>query len=145
MRIGQLADACGVSDKTIRYYESIGLLAEPERTPAGYRDYDEAAVGRLRFIADAQTTGLSLAEIASVLELKDVNTSSCGHTRQLLEFHLSEIEGRIAALESTRAELARLVERARGLDPSDCSDPDRCQVIGDGIDARPARGLGSHA
>lgn len=145
MRIGQLAKLCGISDKTIRYYESIGLLPEPTRTAAGYRDYDETAVDRLRFISDAQTTGLSLAEIASVLELKDAQASSCNHTRELLEFHLSKIEGRIAALEATRAELKRLVTRARRLDPADCSDAQRCQVIGEGIKARPSRGLGAPA
>lgn len=135
MRIGELAATCGVSDKTIRYYESVGLLPAPARTPAGYRDYDEGAAARLRFIGDAQTTGLSLAEIASVLELKDAESSSCDHTRRLLEFHLDEIEGRIAALESTRAELSAMVERARALDPADCTDPQRCQVIGDGMTA----------
>lgn len=139
MRIGELASTSGVSDKTIRYYESIGLLPEPDRTAAGYRDYDDSAIGRLRFISDAQTTGLSLAEIASVLELKDAGAASCDHTRELLEFHLREIEGRIAALESTRTELHGLIERARGLSPSECTDPQRCQVIGRGIDATPPR------
>ena len=70
MRIGELADHGSVSAKTVRYYESIGLLKEPLRTASGYRDYDAAAVERLCFIRDAQASGLTLAEIASVLELK---------------------------------------------------------------------------
>jgi len=144
VRIGELAKASGVSDRTIRYYESIGLLPEPGRTPAGYRDYGSDAITRLRFVADAQTTGLSLTEIASVLELKDANTPSCDHTRELLEYHLSEIEGRIEALESTRLELRRLIGRARKLDPSDCSDPQRCQVIGAGIESQLAKRIDEH-
>ncbi|MDH3225635.1 MAG: heavy metal-responsive transcriptional regulator [Thermoleophilia bacterium] len=139
MRIGELAEATGLTDKTIRYYESIGLLPAPTRTRSGYRDYSDDAIDRLRFIGDAQTTGLSLTEITSILELKDSKAKSCDHTRQLLEFELNEIKDRITALESTRDELRRLIRRAKGLDPTDCSDPQRCQVIGDGIESRLAK------
>ena len=92
MRIGELGERAEVSTKTIRYYESLGLLDEPARTPAGYRDYDDAALERLRFVRDAQATGLSLAEIASVLELKSSGQRSCAHTTDLLERHLVEID-----------------------------------------------------
>jgi MerR family copper efflux transcriptional regulator len=54
MRIGQLADRCGVSEKTLRYYEDIGVLRSPRRTPSGYRDYDDSALAQLRFIRAAQ-------------------------------------------------------------------------------------------
>jgi len=139
VKIGELARATGLTDKTIRYYESIGLLPEPSRTPSGYRDYSGDAIDRLRFIGDAQTTGLSLVEIASVLELKDSGVESCAHTRRLLEFQLGEIEGRITALQAMRDELSQLIERARGLEPVDCTRPQRCQVIGDGIETRLAK------
>jgi DNA-binding transcriptional MerR regulator len=129
MRIGTLAEQAGVTTKTIRYYESIRLLAEPVRTPSGYREYGDDAVERLRFIRDAQSTGLSLAEIQSVLELKDAGARSCGHTMALLDRHLSEIDEQIARLEVARTELLDLARRARGLDPSGCTDPHRCQVI----------------
>jgi DNA-binding transcriptional MerR regulator len=69
MRIGELADLTGTTTKTIRYYESIGLLAEPGRTASGYREYGEGAVERLRFVREAQASGLTLTEIKSVLEL----------------------------------------------------------------------------
>ncbi len=129
MKIGELAETAAVSTKTIRYYESIGLLAEPARTPSGYRDYDEVAAERLRFIRDAQATGLSLAEIQSVLELKDRGHNSCAHTRSLLERHLADLDDQIARLVDARAELVLLAERAGSLDPSGCTDPNRCQVI----------------
>ena len=51
MRIGELGDRCDVSTKTIRFYESINLLSEPDRTTSGYRDYDEDAVQRLQFMS----------------------------------------------------------------------------------------------
>lgn len=129
MRIGELADRAQVSTKTIRYYESCGLLDEPARTASGYRDYDESAVERLRFVRDAQATGLSLSEIASVLELKDRGRRSCTHTTALLERHLADLDHQIERLKAARASLARLAERAHHLDPADCTDPNRRQVI----------------
>lgn len=71
MRIGQLADAAGVSAKTVRYYESEGLLHEPDRTPSGYRDYDADTVDRLAFIRHAQAAGLTLRQIREILEVRD--------------------------------------------------------------------------
>lgn len=130
MRIGELADRVGLSTKAIRYYESLGLIEVPERTPAGYRSYREGDVERLQFVREAQSTGLTLAEIASVLELKNAGERSCAHTRALLERHLVEVDAQIERLQSSRVALAKLAERARSLDPSACTDPNRCQVIG---------------
>jgi len=129
MRIGELADQGGVSTKTIRYYESIGILPEPDRTGGGYRDYPPEAVERLGFIRDAQASGLTLAEIASVLELKSAGERSCEHTTALLERHLDDIDEQIERLTAARAALAELTARARTLDPADCTDPHRCQII----------------
>ena len=129
MRIGELAERADVTTKTVRYYESIGLLDEPERTASGYRAYDEDAVERLRFVRDAQASGLALAEIASVLELKAAGARSCQHTTALLERHLADVDAQIQRLTTARAELARLAERAQSLDPAACTDPNRCQVI----------------
>lgn len=118
-----------MSAKTIRYYESIGLLDEPARTTSGYRDYGEDAVERLQFIRDAQVTGLTLSEIASVLELKGAGERSCAHTTALIDAHLASIDLQIEQLTAARRELTSLAERARTLDPSSCTDPNRCQVI----------------
>ena len=134
MKIGELGDRCGVTTKTIRYYESIGLLDEPTRTTSGYRNYGESAVERLRFIRDAQSTGLMLAEIASVLELKSAGERSCAHTTALIEAHVAAIDVQIEQLTMARRELASLAGRARSLDPSSCTDPNRCQVISESRD-----------
>ena len=130
MKIGELADGANVNPKTVRYYESIGLMREPARTASGYRDYDEGALERLRFIRDAQASGLALAEIQSVVELKDAGARSCEHTRSLLERHLSELDDQIERLQTARTELVTLFEASAGLDPTECTDPNRCQVIG---------------
>jgi MerR family copper efflux transcriptional regulator len=129
MRIGELADRAGVTTKTIRYYERLGLLDEPARTSAGYRTYDTDALERLRFIRDAQATGLRLTEIQSILELKDHGERSCEHTRSLLHRHLDDLDAQIARLHDARAVLLDLAARADGADPADCTDANRCQVI----------------
>ncbi len=129
MFIGELSERTGVSTHTIRYYESIGLLPEPDRTASGYRRYPPHATERLGFIRDAQATGLTLDEISSILELKDQGARSCEHSRELLERHLVEVDDQLARLNELRRELAVLADRARGLDPTDCTDPHRCQVI----------------
>ena len=129
MRIGQLADRCGLTATTIRYYESIGLLVEPARTASGYRAYADDAIERLRFIRDAQTAGLTLSEVQSILELKDVGARSCDHTVALLERHIDDIDDQITRLQLARRDLVELADRARRLDPGACTDPNRCQVI----------------
>lgn len=129
MRIGELGDRCDVSTKTIRFYESINLLSEPGRTTSGYRDYDEDAVQRLQFIRDAQSSGLTLAEIASVLELKSAGQGSCAHTASLVIEHIDAIDLQIQQLKAARKELSVLANRAESLDPASCTDPNRCQVI----------------
>ena len=61
--IGQVATVTGVSAKTIRYYEQIGVLPTPSRTASGYRQYDEPAAERVRFIGRARTLGLGVEDL----------------------------------------------------------------------------------
>jgi DNA-binding transcriptional MerR regulator len=129
MRIGELSQKTGVETKTIRYYEEIDVLPSPERSPNGYRSYGDAAVERLLFVRDARSTGLSLTEIRSILSLRDEGESTCNHVLGLLEAHLREIDTQIKSLRKTRQQLASLTNRASGLDPADCTDPNRCQTI----------------
>jgi DNA-binding transcriptional MerR regulator len=63
LTIGQVATAADVNIQTIRYYERRGLFPTAKRTPAGYRQYADDAVARLRFIKHAQDLGFSLNEI----------------------------------------------------------------------------------
>jgi DNA-binding transcriptional MerR regulator len=129
MKIGQLAQTTGLSTKTIRYYEDIGVLPEPERQVNGYRIYGKTVVDRLAFIRDAQASGLSLIEIQWILELRDEGKSTCGHTISLLESHLDDVEKQMTELDRTKKRLIRIIDRAKSLDPAECNDPDRCQTI----------------
>jgi len=132
MRIGELASRTGTPTKTIRYYEDIGVLPAPDRASNGYRDYPEDAVDRLAFVRDAQATGLTLTEIASILDLRSQGETTCHHVIDLLDRHVAALDMHIRSLRQTRRKLAHLTDHARSLDPADCRDPNRCQTISGG-------------
>src|SRR2546427_283626 len=77
LTIGQVATAADVNIQTIRYYERRGLFAAPKRTAAGYRQYADDAVARLRFIKHAQELGFSLREIQELLGLRVRHGAAC--------------------------------------------------------------------
>jgi DNA-binding transcriptional MerR regulator len=129
MRIGVLAERAGVPTKTIRYYESIGVLSEPERTPAGYRDYPAETLGVLGFIRSAQAVGLTLGEIRQVIGYRDRGETPCTHVVELIRRRSTQIDEQISQLETMRAELERLDQRAATLRPENCAPADICHLI----------------
>lgn len=118
MQIGQLADRFALNTKTIRYYESIGLLPEPERTASGYRLYAETDAERLAFIRTAQRLGLALDDIREILGFREQGQPPCGHVIDLLQRHARELDQRIAEMQRLRDELDQLVARAEDLPDS---------------------------
>lgn len=126
MRIGELADRLGVNPKTIRYYEGIELLPDPERTPAGYRVYDEADFERITFIKTAQRLGVTLDEIREILALRESGEQPCGYVRDVLRREVAEIGQRIAELTVLRDELTALEILAEELPES---GPGSCRLI----------------
>ncbi|MEU7401895.1 heavy metal-responsive transcriptional regulator [Streptomyces sp. NPDC044948] len=119
MRIGELAAELGVTPKTIRFYESGGLLPAPERTSAGYRVYGPQDVERLAFIKSAQRLGLSLDDIREILVFRDQGEPPCHHVRQLLTRQAADIQRRIDELQALREQLLDLEGRTRGLAVTD--------------------------
>lgn len=115
LRIGGLAARANVSTDTLRFYERLGLLPPPARTPSGYRLYDEAAVDRLAFIAKGQALGLTLDEVREILRLTDRGTPPCDHVRQTLAARLADIDSRLAELQSLRVTLNRTLTRSQRL------------------------------
>ena len=93
MLIGELAATAGLPAKTIRFYEQAGLMPAPPRTPAGYRDYPPGALDRLAFIGNAQAAGFTLAEIRSVLAIRDSGDPPCRHVATLIGQHLAQSSG----------------------------------------------------
>jgi DNA-binding transcriptional MerR regulator len=105
-----LARRAGVSPHTVRYYDRVGLLPTPPRSPGGYRLYTPDLIERLRFIRGAKHLGLRLQDIAQLLEVMDRGQCPCGHTEALLRGRLTEIDEEIAGLAGLRDELARLLD-----------------------------------
>ena len=130
MQIGELASRSGVSTKTIRYYEDIGLLPPPPRSPSGYRNYDTSTLDRLAFVRAAQAVGLSLGEIRGIVALRDEGQTPCGHVLDLLRTRSAELDRRITELRALQGELIRLVARAERLDPADCDPARICHLVG---------------
>jgi Hg(II)-responsive transcriptional regulator len=113
MRTHEVAERAGVNTQTLRYYERRGLLVEPPRSPAGYRDYPPAAVEVLRFVKRSQELGFMLADVGELLALAEGGPQSCETARALAEAHIAELERKIADLQRMRASLAALVETCR--------------------------------
>ena len=117
LTVAELAEQAAVSPHTIRYYDRVGMLPVPGRSPAGYRLYEQAAVERLRFIRGAQRVGLRLREVRDLLEAMDRGQCPCGHTEQLVRQHLTEIDIEIRRLHGLKTELARLLDSAQSCPP----------------------------
>ena len=141
MRIGALSAAAEVSAETVRYYERRGLLASPQRSANGYRTYDDAALNQLRFIRTAQAAGLTLAEIRSVIELRNGGITPCSHVEALLSNKLANVRERQRQLSALEHELAQLVERSATLSPADCGPDDICHILQSGESLKRAAGI----
>ena len=129
MLIGELADTVGLPSQTIRFYERRGLLPEPVRGANGYRIYDESTLTRLNFIHTAQAAGLTLAEIGSIIDLRDDGNVPCTHVASLLDSKLAAVRTRIRSLAALEAELEEVIERSHRLDPAGCTDADICHIL----------------
>ncbi len=139
MRIGELSRRCGVSTKTIRYYESVGLIADPPREATGYRRYGDADLSRLRFIASAKQLGLALAEIKDVLGATDQEDVSCPHVVALLEAKRDRIEQWIASAQAMRDVLDSTIEASRERIAAPSAPADCCPVVERGLHERALR------
>lgn len=108
MTIGQLAKKVGVNPQTLRFYEREGLLPPPCRQGSGnYRDYDQHALNRMRFITSAKGAGFTLVDIKKLLDAP-FQEEPCGNVVKLVEGRLSELDRRIEELKGFRKHLARL-------------------------------------
>ncbi len=129
MHIGELAFAAGLPAQTIRFYERKGLLPAPGRGTNGYRVYDASILPRLQFIRSGQGAGLTLAEIATILELRAKGATPCAHVAELLSAKLRDVQTRQRELAALEADLAGMISSSRHLDPADCTDAQICHII----------------
>ena len=128
MNIGQASTASGISQRMIRHYEKIGLIPTPPRRDSGYRDYSDADVHRLRFIANARDLGFPIEEIRALLGLWGDRHRSSAEVKALAETRAAELGRKAAALEAMRDTLLALAASCHGDDRPDCPIIDRLEA-----------------
>lgn len=138
MNIGTVSERSGVPPKTIRYYESIGLIHPAVRGPNGYRTYAPVDTRTLNFIKRARSLGFSVEEVRSLLGLWRDKTRTSVAVKFLATRHLEALDRKIEELRSMRKALADLVKRCRGDARPDCPI---LNDIEDGEDVRHASAL----
>lgn len=110
LKIGDVATRSGLSVKTVRYYEDIGLLAPTvERSDSGYRLFAPSVINRLAFVKRAQSLGLSLSEIREILNISDRGELPCDEVKQHLALKVEAINQQINALQLLKSELQQLL------------------------------------
>lgn len=130
MRIGELAEKLEVNPRTLRFYETVGLLPEPDRTTSGYRDYDDAAVERVRFIKSAQRLGLSLDDIKEILAFKERGELPCAYVLGVIDKEADALDEKIAELQTLRKDLQSLRSKARRIPKKELAKKSRvCHII----------------
>ena len=126
---GELARLAGVGIETVRFYEREGVLAEPARTPAGYRQYGEDVVARLRFIQRAKELGFTLNDTKELLSLWV--DPSCEDVKARAEAKIADIGEKIKTLRRMKKSLARLTTECGGN-----GGGSECPIL-DALDGRP--------
>lgn len=121
-RIGDVTRRTGLSADTLRYYEKIALLPRIHRNPSGARIYTERDISRLNFIRRAQKMNFSLAEIASLLKMRENPQRARKGVRELTAAKLADIEGRLKEITTLRNELQLLLNLCR-------ASEDGCPII----------------
>ncbi|MFB2865600.1 Cu(I)-responsive transcriptional regulator [Aeromonas sp. MdU4] len=120
MNISKVAKATGLTAKTIRYYESIGLITAPVRSDNGYRSYTEGALRELRFVKRARETGFNLEECQELLALYRDEHRTSAQVKKLAQEKIVDLRARIAGLQAMLSSLEGLVCCCHGDDNPEC-------------------------
>ncbi len=107
--IGQVTALSNVPIRTIRYYESLGLIESCDRTEGGFRQFDQSVLARLAFIKRSQSLGLSLQEIGELLKVYDRGQLPCDDVQARLKNKIVEIDKQIDELLTLRSELGGIL------------------------------------
>ncbi len=144
--IGRLAKETGCKVQTIRYYEQIGLMPEPDRTVGNQRRYARRHVERLAFIRHGREMGFPLESIRELLHLADNPSQPCETADRIAQARLKEVESRITRLKALKTELERMVAQCRGGKIADCrvievlADHSQCLMNDHGVPRRGSPG-----
>lgn len=120
MKIGEAAAVSGISERMIRHYEKIGLVAEAPRRDSGYRDYDEGDVHTLRFIARARDLGFPVDEIRTLLALWNDHARASPDVKVLALARAAELRRKESEIREMRRSLEHLAASCHGDARPDC-------------------------
>jgi DNA-binding transcriptional MerR regulator len=120
LSIGALSKRVGVKIPTIRYYEQVGLLPEPERSESNQRRYDGGGVDRLGFIRHARDLGFSIQAIRELIYLSEQPDRSCIDATRIAGEQLTAVRERIARLKRLEAELDQIASGCSAGSAADC-------------------------
>lgn len=119
--IGDLARRTGCKVVTIRYYEQMGLLPRPDRTPGGHRCYTPAHLERLAFIKRGRSLGFPLGALANLLSLLEDDQAGCTEIDAMASRHLDEVRAKIADLRTIEAQLEASLKRCGRATRAECA------------------------
>jgi len=111
---GALATRAGVNIETIRYYEKIGLMPNPARSPGGHRVYNESQLKRLFFVRRSRELGFTIQETRELLELVDGGDYTCAEVRDRTNSHLADITKKIDDLQKIQSTLKEMASMCDG-------------------------------
>ncbi|WMC10550.1 Cu(I)-responsive transcriptional regulator [Oceanimonas pelagia] len=120
MNISKVAELTGLTAKTLRYYEAIGLIPSPERGENGYRSYGNALVRRIRFVKNAREAGFNLDECRELLALHDNECRTSAEVKALTLTKIGDLEQRIAHMQNLLQGLRRLADQCHGDGKPEC-------------------------
>lgn len=120
MKRGELAQSTGCNLETIRYYEKVGLMPEPDRTDTGHRIYGHDDQRRLKFILRSRELGFSIKELRSLLRLTDADSYTCGEVLDLTSRHIAEIKEKISDLKRIERTLRNMSAECAGGEVPEC-------------------------
>lgn len=109
VQIGELAKNLGITTRTIRYYEEIGLMGKTERPDGSTRTYNKDDILRLKFILKLKNIGISLKEMEELSDIFDINKKNFDKITpkliQILDNHIAKVDEKMASLSSLRNDI----------------------------------------
>lgn len=121
LTIGKVAKQTGLSVKTIRYYESAGLISIPQRADNGYRYYNDTILSELNFVKGARAAGFSINETKELLEFYRDKTRASAEVKAITLVKITDLQQRIDAMTKMMDTLQQLAQHCHGDQNPQCS------------------------